>query len=236
LVLNRTQKPENSNRELESYSYSIAHDLRTPLRSITSFSQIVLDDAKERLDTNEKDYLHRVVNAGKHMAKIIDEILQLSRITRNELERKSIDLTELTMSIIARYRSYETAEQKITWNVQEQLYLFADKDLLNILMDNLINNALKYSSKSPSPMIEVGCTKINKEDVFYVKDNGIGFEQEFAERMFQTFSRLHSSEEYEGLGVGLATVQRIVHRHGGRIWAEGEVEKGATFYFTMPDK
>jgi len=233
LVNRRTAKLEASNRELESYSYSIAHDLRTPLRSITSFSQIVMEDAKNKLNKEEINYLQRVVNSSTRMAKIIDEILQLSKITRNKLSRETINFTDNVWEIVNRFKTYNNYNHNVTWNVQKNLSISGDTKLIALLMDNLINNALKYSAKTPDPIIEIGCIKKDSNQIYYVKDNGIGFNQEYAAKLFQPFQRLHNDKEYEGMGIGLATAQRIVHRHGGKIWAEAESEKEATFYFTI---
>lgn len=222
------------NRELESYSYSIAHDLRAPLRSVTSFSQIVLEDAKDRLDADDIDNLHRVINASKRMAELIDDILQLSRITREELSIEPVNLSKIAERI--KYQlSSSNPERKVEWDIQPDMFAFADPRLIERAIDNLLNNAWKYTAHSDNVKISFGATTNGKETVYFVRDNGAGFDMHYAHKLFATFQRLHNPREFAGSGVGLAIVLRVIQRHHGRTWGEGEVGKGATFYFTLPD-
>ncbi len=229
----RTRELEISNKELESFSYSIAHDLRSPLRSITSFSQIVMEDAGDRLTVDEQDNLQRVVNAGKNMTEIIDDILELSRVSRLNFDRVSVDMSELAQSSIRHLRDSEPRAD-INISITGGLKAQGDRKLLYTMLDNLLGNAWKYTGKTANAEIEFGTTKQNNEMVYFVKDNGIGFDMQYANKLFGVFQRLHRSDDFEGTGIGLATVQRIIHRHGGRVWAEAEPSKGATFYFSLP--
>jgi signal transduction histidine kinase len=222
------------NRELESYSYSIAHDLRAPLRSVTSFSQIVLEDAKEKLNEDEKDNLQRVITASIRMAKLIDDILQLARITREELQTKPINLSMLVEHSRQQLASQEP-ERDIKWDIQQDVIVNADPRLMERAIDNLINNAWKYTGHSDNAKISFGTLTQHNETVYFVRDNGAGFDMNYAHKLFATFQRLHNPREFTGNGVGLAIVLRVIKRHHGRIWGEGEVGKGATFYFTLPD-
>ncbi len=232
LVGERTQALERSNRELESYSYSIAHDLRAPLRSIVSFSQIVLQDAGEVLDAEQVGNLQRVVAAGKHMTNLIDDILELSRITRSELHRGPVDLSKMTRQIASRLDSSQE-DRRLDWRIADQVIAFGDQQLLTVAMENLVGNAWKYSSRRRDAYIEFGADVRNGQAVFFVRDNGVGFNMDHAGKLFQPFQRLHARSEFEGTGIGLATVQRVVQRHGGRVWAESKEGEGAAFYFTL---
>ena len=232
LVTSRTRELAASNKELESYSYSIAHDLRAPLRSIVSFSQIVMDEANERLTDQERGYLQRVIASGNHMSHIIDDILELSRVSRMELERKVVNLSELAQTGVARLQEVEPKPESEI-EIEQGLFAQGDQRLLAIMLNNLLNNAWKYSGKTARPRIEFGATRQGDKTVYYVKDNGVGFDMKYAAKLFGVFQRLHSANEFEGTGIGLATVQRIVERHGGRVWAEARVNKGACFFFTL---
>jgi signal transduction histidine kinase len=217
--------------ELESYSYSIAHDLRAPVRSITSFSQILLEDLHNKLEPKDKDALQRVIAAGKYMAELIDDILALARITRNSIRIESLQLSEMAEDSVARLRELHS-ERDCKVTIEPNLAANGDPRLIQLLLDNLLGNAWKYTGKNPKASIEFGVMP-DSEQTFYVRDNGVGFDMQFANKLFQPFQRLHTREEFEGTGVGLATVQRIINRHGGKIWAESECGKGATFYFTF---
>ncbi|MDT8385432.1 MAG: cache domain-containing protein [Gammaproteobacteria bacterium] len=221
------------NHELESYSYSIAHDLRAPLRSITSFSQIVLDDAADKLTTEDKDNLNRVINAGKRMAELIDDILQLSRITREELSVETINISKTAETIKNQIASSNPGRQ-VKWDIQPDMFARADARLIERAIENLLNNAWKYTSRTDNAEISFGSVRKNNETVYVVRDNGAGFDMDYAHKLFTAFQRLHNPREFTGSGVGLAIVQRIIHRHHGRVWAEGEVGKGSSFYFTLP--
>jgi len=223
-----------TNRELESYSYSIAHDLRAPLRSITSFSQIVLNDAKDNLTTEDKDNLHRVINAGKRMAELIDDILQLSRITREELSVETVNLSKIAERI-KHQLSNNNPERQAKWDIQADMFARADPRLIERAIENLLNNAWKYTGHTDDTEISFGTVRKNDETVYFVRDNGAGFDMNYAHKLFATFQRLHNPREFTGSGVGLAIVLRVIQRHHGRAWGEGEVGKGASFYFTLPN-
>lgn len=232
LVEQRTHELSTVNRELEAYSYSIAHDLRAPLRAVTSFSQILLNEAAHKLDSDQRDSLHRVINAGKYMAHLIDDILELSRITRKELRREKVDLSALVCDVVDELRRAEPCRE-VTVTVADGINVNGDPKLLRVALENLLGNAWKYSSRVERPSIEFGTTMEGEKTVYYVRDNGIGFDMRYAEKLFHAFQRLHSSQDYEGTGIGLATVQRIVQRHGGDVWASSEPGKGASFHFTL---
>ena len=232
LVGQRTHELSTVNRELEAYSYSIAHDLRAPLRAVTSFSQILLCEAAEKLDSDQRDSLQRVINAGKYMSDLIDDILELSRITRKELQREPVDLSGLVRDVLEQLRRAEP-EREVTVAIADGVNVDGDPRLLRVALENLLGNAWKYTSKIEHPSIEFGTTVQQEKTVYCVKDNGIGFDMRYAEKLFHAFQRLHNSQDYEGTGVGLATVQRVVQRHGGEIWASSEPGKGSSFYFTL---
>lgn len=227
----------DSNNELESYSYSIAHDLRAPLRSITSFSQILQEDAHHKLSDEEKNYFARIIAASKRMAALIDDILELGRITRSKLEPTKVDLSALARNIMVRLFS-EHNGRKVDWQIQEDITATGDVKLFTVLLENLLGNAYKFSSKKNPALIEFGKTNTLHDGInvsaYFVKDNGAGFEMRHANKLYQPFVRLCDKEEFEGTGVGLATVQRIVRRHGGQIWATAKPNEGATFFFTLP--
>jgi PAS domain S-box-containing protein len=232
LVESRTRELAASNKELESYSYSIAHDLRAPLRAIVSFSQIVMDEAAPRLSQQEKDYLQRVIGSGAHMSDIIDDILELSRVSRMDFARESVDLSELARSCVSRLQESDPGSP-IRVEIETGLTAQGDPRLLAIMLNNLLNNAWKYSGKTPQPHIEFGAKQQGDKTVYYVKDNGVGFDMKYVGKLFGVFQRLHSANEFEGTGIGLATVQRIIERHGGRVWAEAKPNRGACFFFTL---
>jgi len=232
LVAIRTAELETSNKELESYSYSIAHDLRSPLRAITGFSQILKIDAGERLTPDDTEILERIIAAGKNMSELIDDILELSRITRSDLHYENVDLTRIGTMIISRLLQSQP-ERKVHWHVEENLLVRGDSRLLEVAMQNLIENAWKYSRNREPAVIRLGKEKRGTEIAYFLKDNGVGFDMKYQNQLFKPFNRLHALEDFEGTGIGLATVQRIIHRHGGSVWAESEEQKGATFYFTL---
>jgi signal transduction histidine kinase len=223
---------EATNRELEAFSYSVSHDLRAPLRSIDGFSQILLEDYSEELDEEGKDYLSRVRAASQRMGRLIDDLLGLSRVTRSALRWVPVDLSAQAREIIADLCKRES-ERRVEVEVSDGLVAYGDARLLRVVLENLIGNAWKFTEKESEARIEFGVTRFTGAPVYYVSDNGAGFEMAYADKLFGAFQRLHGSEEFEGTGIGLATVQRVVHRHGGRIWAEGEVGRGATFFFTL---
>jgi signal transduction histidine kinase len=234
-LLERAAALETANKELEAFSYSVSHDLRAPLRSIDGFSQAIIEDYGDGIDERGKDYLRRVRSAAQRMAHLIDDMLKLSRLTRNEMVLQEIDLSAIARDIADRMRNLEP-ERKVEFLIQPDLMVKGDWHLLRIALENLFNNAWKYTSKHPSARIEFGSRNVDREQVCFVKDDGAGFDMKYAKKLFGAFQRMHNEEEFPGTGVGLATVQRIIHRHGGKIWAESEVEKGATFHFTIPPR
>jgi PAS domain S-box-containing protein len=223
---------EAANKELESFSYSVAHDLRRPLRSIDGFSQILLEDFTDTLDAEGKKYLQKVRDSAQEMARLIDDLLMLSRVTRSDLRREPVDLTALTRSVLVRLQRNEPGRQ-MEFIISDGLMVDADARLLSILMENLLGNAWKFTSKRPIARVEVGVRQEDTNPVYFVRDNGAGFDMAYAGKLFGVFQRLHSDDEFEGTGIGLATAQRIIRRHGGQVWAEGEVGRGATVYFTL---
>ena len=221
-----------SNKEMEAFSYSVSHDLRAPLRSIDGFSQALLEDYADSLDEQGQDYLKRICAASQRMGELIDDILKLSRISRAEMRYQEVDLTALAESALTGLkRGRDGREVEVA--IAPGLSAFGDSGLIKIALENLLDNALKFTGKQGRARIEFGTTSRNGEEAFFVHDNGVGFDMTYADRLFGAFQRLHSQEEFEGTGVGLATVKRIVRRHGGQVWAESEVGKGTTFYFTL---
>jgi signal transduction histidine kinase len=228
-----TSELQAANRELEAFSYSVSHDLRAPLRSIDGFSQALLEDAAEHLDEQGKDYLTRIRESTQRMAQLIDALLALSRITRAELQRQDLDLSAMAQAIAADLRRQEPTRQ-VAFVIADGLRAIGDPRLLRVALENLLGNAWKFTAKCPQGCIEVGhLTQLDGILVFFIRDNGAGFEMAYADKLFGAFQRLHRDGEFPGTGIGLATVQRIIHRHGGRIWAESAVNQGATFYFTV---
>lgn len=232
LVNERTRELTRLNKELEAFSYSVAHDLRTPLRAIDGFSQLVIEDYGSQLDETARDYLQRVRAGTQRMADLIDDILQLSRVSRSELHTEPVDLSALVQDAIQRLQQHDTTRD-VEVIIMPKLTDHADARLLGIALDNLLDNAWKYTGKTPDPRIEFGAIEDAEGTVFYVRDNGAGFDMRYMDKLFGTFQRLHKEHEFPGTGIGLATVQRIIHRHGGRVWAESEVGKGAIFFFTL---
>jgi len=226
---------EAANRELDAFSHSVAHDLRAPLRSIDGFSHAVLEDYGHLLDAQGHKYLGFVREAAQTMAQLIDDMLILSRVTRSELQRETIDLSELARNTLERLRQGEF-ERQVDTVIEEGLVADGDARLLTIAFNNLLGNAWKFTSKRARALIEFGSTSSAGAVSYFVRDNGAGFDMDYADKLFRVFERLHTVSEFEGTGVGLATVQRVIARHGGRVWAEGRVDAGATFYFTLGDR
>jgi light-regulated signal transduction histidine kinase (bacteriophytochrome) len=223
---------EAVNKEIESFSYSVSHDLRAPLRSMGGFSQILIKDYDKLSEAERNDYLLRISKAATKMGILIDSLLDLSQLTRKPIRREPVDLAALVRGITDELKA--NAARPVDIVVQDDLVVEADAALLQIVMQNLLHNAWKFSAKTANPRIEVGsCGDGNGGTACFVRDNGAGFNMEYQNKLFGSFQRLHSDQEYEGHGIGLATVQRVIHRHGGRVWAESEVGKGATFYFTL---
>jgi PAS domain S-box-containing protein len=223
-----------ANRELEAFSYSVAHDLRAPLRGIDGFSQALLEDYAPKLDDDGRRFLQRVRESAQHMAILIESLLSLARINRSDIQRECVDLSSLARTSIDRLES-AYPERSIGVVIASSLVTTGDPRLLGVVLDNLLANAWKFTRHVSAPVVEVGCVD-DPDHVYFVRDNGAGFDMAFASKLFGVFQRLHTPKEFEGTGIGLATVQRIVHRHGGRIWAEGAVGKGATFYFTLNER
>ncbi len=220
------------NKELEAFAYSVSHDLRAPLRSIDGFSQALIEDYPDRLDEQGKEYLQRVRLATQRMAVLIDDLLKLSRVTRSEMRRETVNLSTLAQSIAEELRETQP-ERQVDFAIASDLTTIGDPQLIRLIMENLLSNAWKFTSYHPQARIEFGLTQVDGKEAFFVRDDGAGFDMTYANKLFGVFQRLHSSEEFPGTGVGLATVQRIVHRHSGQVWAEGKEEEGATFYFTF---
>jgi PAS domain S-box-containing protein len=233
-VQERTAQLQAVNKELEAFSYSVSHDLRAPLRHINGFSQALLEDHADKLDEEGKNHLQQVRAASREMAQLIDDVLQLARMTRREMRQESVNLSELARSVVAELRERD-AGRAVAVQIAEGLVTQGDKRLFRILLSNLIGNAWKFTSKRKQPEIVFGNEQKNGETVYFVRDNGAGFDMAFADKLFGVFQRLHTAHDFEGTGIGLATVQRIINRHGGRVWAEGAVNQGANFYFTVPD-
>ena len=223
-----------ANKELEAFSYSVSHDLRAPLRSIDGFSLALLEDYADKLDDEGKDHLNRVRAATQRMGTLIDDLLDLARVTRTEMRLETADLGAIARSVAEELQKTEP-ERQVKFSIEEGLMALVDSHLIRITLENLLGNAWKFTSKRQSACIEFGRTYSDERPTYYVRDNGAGFNPAYADRLFSAFQRLHDRNEYPGTGVGLATVQRIIHRHGGRIWAESAVDKGATFYFTLSE-
>jgi PAS domain S-box-containing protein len=229
----RTADLQAKNQELEAFSYSVSHDLRTPLRSIDGFSQALLEDYSDRLDNMGQSYLHRVRAATQRMSQIIDDLLELSRVTRAEMKHDEVNLSALARQIADELQKMSDKRQA-EFVIAKSLTVVGDGHLLRIALENLMGNAWKFSEQRPEVHIEFGSTtQPDGQKVYFVRDNGVGFDMTYIDKLFGAFQRLHSTTEFPGTGIGLATVERIIRRHNGRIWAEGTVNKGATFYFTL---
>ena len=223
---------EHKNRELESFSYAVSHDLRAPLRRIDSFSRAILESQSDKLDESGRRYLDRVREASQQMSQLIDDVLYLSRVTRADLREQDVDLSSLAQLILTRLQESEPA-RKAEVKIRPGVIVTGDGQLLRIALENLIENAWKFTSKQAESRIEFGVTQASGEPTYFIRDNGAGFNMTYVDRLFGPFQRLHAHGDFPGSGIGLATVQRIIHRHGGRVWAEGLVGQGATFQFTL---
>ena len=231
-IIQRSLELEAANKELETFSYSVSHDLRAPLRGIDGFSQALQEDYQQQLDSTAKDYLRRICTATRRMGELIDDLLNLARVTRAEIYRERIDLSKLAGEVAQEIQSQEPA-RSVALNIAAGLEAEGDSRLLRVALQNLIGNAWKFTSKREKAQIEFGAQGVNGGKAYFVRDNGAGFEQSYASRLFGAFQRLHAASEFPGTGIGLATVQRIIRRHGGTVWAEGTVNQGATVYFTL---
>jgi light-regulated signal transduction histidine kinase (bacteriophytochrome) len=231
-VQERTHQLAVANKELETFSYSVSHDLRAPLRGIDGFSQALLEDHADQLDSNGKKYLERVRAAARRMSTLIDDLLDLSRVSRSEMRRGMVDLSDLAATIAEELQKAEP-DRRVDFVIEAGLTANGDSHLLRVVMENLLGNAWKYTSRHSRARIEFGRKEVDGRTVHFVRDDGAGFDPTYSNRLFGAFQRLHPATEFPGTGVGLASVQRIINRHGGTISAEGAVEKGATFYFTL---
>jgi PAS domain S-box-containing protein len=221
-----------ANKELVAFSYSVSHDLRTPLRSIDGFSQALLEEYGNKLDDTGKTYLERIRKATQHMGRLIDDMLKLSRITQAEFKLEAVDLSKVVRAI-AEAQKKENPDRSVDVIIQESIIVQGDPNLMQIVLENLLDNAWKFTGKEAHPRIEFGTTVRDGKTACFIRDNGAGFDMAYVDKLFGAFQRLHKTAEFPGTGIGLATVRRIINRHGGHIWAEGEVGKGATFYFTL---
>jgi signal transduction histidine kinase len=235
-VLERTSDLATANKELEAFSYSVSHDLRAPLRHVLGFATLLKQRAESALDEQNRRYLNTIAESAQRMARLIDDLLAFSRTSRTNLEKRRVSLAALVQE--ARTDAMTAASGRdVVWKVHENLpEVWVDPALIRLVLVNLLSNALKYSNTRPQSEIEIGSTTEGNELVVYVKDNGVGFDMQYAHKLFGVFQRLHQQDEFEGTGIGLANVQRIIHRHRGRVWAESAIGQGATFYFSLPHK
>jgi len=234
-VRQRTAQLEAAVKELEAFAYSVSHDLRAPLRAIDGFSQVLLEDHGKALNDEARGLLDRIRGASQRMAQLIDDLLDLSRLTRTEMVWKQVDIAALARAVAADLTKTDP-NRKVTFRIADGMVATGDERLVRIALENLMGNAWKFTGRVAEPTIEVGRLNGSSVDVFFVRDNGAGFDMAYSHKLFGVFQRLHSVREFPGTGVGLTTVRRIIHRHGGRVWAEGAVDHGAAFYFTLrPD-
>jgi PAS domain S-box-containing protein len=222
-----------ANHELEAFAYSVSHDLRAPLRAIDGFSQALVEDYDQQLDAEARGYLARIRGGVRRMSQLIDDLLQLSRVSRSEMARARVDLSTIVTRIIAELRE-SSPEREVEVVIAQRVMAWCDASLLRVVLDNLLANAWKFTSNHARARIEFGVTTATGQPVYYVRDDGAGYDPAFANKLFGVFQRLHDAHEFPGTGIGLATVQRVIHRHGGQVWSEGAVEQGATFFFTLP--
>jgi light-regulated signal transduction histidine kinase (bacteriophytochrome) len=221
-----------ANKELEAFTYSVAHDLRAPLRHVQGFSNALMEDCGPSLVPAAREYVQDIVKGAQNMGRLVDDLLALSRVGRQDLRIQVTGLRSLIDEVLADLKS-ETANREIQWQIADLPFSECDPGLMRQVFFNLLSNAVKYTRPRCPAMIQVGHHKLEGQQVFFVRDNGVGFNMKYADKLFGVFQRLHRKEDFDGTGVGLATVQRIIHKHGGRIWAEAEVDKGATFSFTL---
>lgn len=232
-VKERTAQLQAANAELETFSYSVSHDLRAPLRSINGFTKLLMDSAFDKLDAREQKYFQYVRENSDRMGELIDALLQLAQLHKAEIRHEPVNLSALAEEILTNLQR-QGPERTVKIRIQPKVMANGDHRLLKIALENLLGNAWKYSSKTEQAVIEFGMTTVDGQSVAYVQDNGAGFEMKYADKLFSPFQRLHHADEFTGTGIGLATVARIIQRHQGRIWTESEVNQGATFYFTLP--
>jgi light-regulated signal transduction histidine kinase (bacteriophytochrome) len=232
ILSHRTSQLETSNRELEAFSFSVSHDLRAPLRNIDGYSRVLLEDYSNEVDDQCKHYLTRIRVSTERMSHLIDDLLKFSRLSRAPLHKQMVKISALAHEIVKELHESEP-ERSVNFEIEEGITAFGDKRLLIVVITNLLSNAWKFTRKHATAHIEVGVNKTNGKTVYFVRDDGAGFDMKYVDKLFGPFQRLHKIDEFEGTGIGLATAQRIIHRHGGTIWAESVVEQGATFYFTL---
>ncbi len=228
----RTADLEVANRELEAFAYSTSHDLRAPVRHMLGFTELLQKHAQSNLDDKSRRYLSTILNAAKKMGALIDDLLAFSRIGRAESQEATVNLGPLVQDVIDETRP-DTSGRNITWKVGDLPTLYCDRPMMRLVFVNLVANAIKFTRPRPAAEIEVGALEDKRGVVVFVKDNGVGFDMQFANKLFRVFQRLHGTEEFEGTGIGLAAAQRIIHRHGGAMWADGAVNGGATFFFSV---
>ena len=232
-VIQRTAQFEAANKELESFSYSVSHDLRAPVRAINGFSSMLLNDYSDKLDDEGKRLLNVIRNNTRKMAELIDDLLALSRIGRKDIELSVVGMNTIVTSVLDEIKT-TMPERNLQFSIKPLTFVRCDAGMIRLVLLNLLYNAIKFTKHRENTIIEVGGWEDEKENTYFVRDNGVGFDMQYASKLFGAFQRLHSGEEFEGTGIGLAIVQRIIYRHGGRVWAEGKVNEGATFYFTLP--
>jgi signal transduction histidine kinase len=231
-IIDRTKELEVANKELEAFSYSVSHDLRSPLRSIDGYSRILIEDYDKKLDDEGRRILQVIMKNAVRMGQLIDDLLAFSRIGKQNLTKVNLNMETIVTGVTEELKNNYGKDVQI--DIKQLLSTRGDSSMLKQVMINLVSNALKYSMKKPKSIIEIGSYADNNNHVYYVKDNGAGFDMRYYDKLFGVFQRLHSGNEFEGTGVGLALVQRIIHKHGGKVWAEGKVDEGATFYFSLP--
>ncbi len=232
-LLEKQTRLEELNRDLEAFSYSVSHDLQAPLRSINGFSEILLEENQANLDEAARDYLNRINAASQKMSQLIKALLGLSRASRHKINKQEVELSEMVRQIVDDLMELHP-EQNVNVAIEAGMKVFADASLLRVAMNNLLSNAWKFTSKQSTADIKIGTTTKDNEITIYVQDNGVGFNEQDADKLFLTFQRMHGGDEFQGSGIGLATVKRIIQRHAGRVWAESRPGEGATFYFSLP--
>jgi light-regulated signal transduction histidine kinase (bacteriophytochrome) len=231
-VRERTSQLEIANKELESFSYSVSHDLRAPLRAIHGYTQILHGDYADKLDDEGRRLMNRVLINTRKMGQLIDELLTFSRLGKKELSKHTFSMKELVLSVVNEQKATEPG-RNITFNIADLPGVASDSTTIRQVWTNLVSNAIKYTRLQPEAVVDIGYTETEHEVTYYIRDNGAGFDMDYRDKLFGVFQRLHSEEDFEGIGVGLAIVQRIILKHGGKVWAEGRENEGATFYFTL---